>query len=111
LRQLRVFFCDVGTVQRGETTLIPLDLQRLRAFRRRPEVVGHDRDARADLDDVTHAWDGFRLVGVEAGHFAAENWTAHDTSCEQLLQLAVDGVCGSPVHCFRDVSPGDRAAV
>src|SRR5262249_45105282 len=38
-------FDDVGLRDRGVRTEIPLDIERLEALLRRPEVVTHDRDA------------------------------------------------------------------
>ena len=84
---------------------VPGDLERLHAVRRRPVAVGHHRDAAGDLHDVLHARHRLGLVGIEAGHLAAEDGAAHDARHQQAGQLDVRAELGAAVHLARDVEP------
>ncbi len=72
-------FAHPDAVQIRAGAEVPIDVERVAAEFRSPEVLGDDRDAGGDLNHGLHARDGFRTLRPEALHPAAKNGrTGHE---------------------------------
>src|SRR4029453_7226997 len=96
--------------QLRERPFVPRHLQRLRATRGRPVVVGDHGHTIRDLDNVLHSWDRLRLVRIEAGDLAAEDGAPYDFRGQQAWQLHVDTEPRAAVDLLGYVEPGERVA-
>ena len=76
--------------ERRVRSFVPHDVERLAALHRGPRVVGDDRDAARDPDDVPDAGNRLRPGVVHARHRAAHDGTARDDGVEHAGQTDVD---------------------
>ena len=84
-------------------SFIPGDPQCLATFLGGPVAIRHHHDSRADLHDMTHAFDRLRFRRVKAGDFSTEDGTALHGRDEHPWDFDIDAVKRTPRNLVRRV--------
>ena len=101
LRLRAVVLEQLRAVERRAGPEVPIDLERVAAELRAPEVARDHRDTRGDLDHLFDAFDGARLRRIERLDGAAEHGRARDERGPQPREADVDPEPGLPNDLLR----------
>ena len=98
------------TAHVGQRPKIPIDLQRITAQLRRPEMLGHHRHAAGHLHHLVHAGNRQRCGAFEGFHRGTEHRGAGDHRGHQAFKLHVHAELGAAGDLFRGVEALGRFA-
>jgi hypothetical protein len=104
-------FCRyVARAELGVRPVVPFDLQRREALRRRSHMVGDDGDGIVETHDLAHALDGLGRRIIHALHAPADHRRLRQGRDLDARRPNVDAVDGGAVDLDRRVQPSGRRA-